>query len=341
MSSTGTRVLLVLAALVIVIAGLKAASALIVPLLMALFIAIITLPFMLWLTGKGAPKWAALGLILLVLASVILTVGSLISSSVDQFSALLPTYENKLRTTITLLSDWAARHQLTRFTGGEFTIVDPKAAARIIGGLVGSVGRIVGDSLLIFFIVMFLLVEASTIPTKIRAILSDPDTTLERLSEFLSAVKQYLVIKSLTSLITGVVVTAWLFFLGVDFAVLWGSIAFFMNFVPFVGSIIAAVPVVFLAFLDAGVQDALLVAAGFLAINLVVGNLIEPRFMGRGLGLSTLVVFLSLLFWGWVFGPVGMFLSVPLTMLVKIALESDPRSRWIAILLSSGTLARQ
>jgi predicted PurR-regulated permease PerM len=326
---------------VIVIAGLKAASALIVPLLMALFIAIITLPFMLWLTGKGAPKWAALGLILLVLASVILTVGSLISSSVDQFSALLPTYENKLRTTITLLSDWAARHQLTRFTGGEFTIVDPKAAARIIGGLVGSVGRIVGDSLLIFFTVMFLLVEASTIPNKIRAILSDPDTTLERLSEFLSAVKQYLVIKSLTSLITGVVVTAWLFFLGVDFAVLWGSIAFFMNFVPFVGSIIAAVPVVFLAFLDAGVQDALLVAAGFLAINLVVGNLIEPRFMGRGLGLSTLVVFLSLLFWGWVFGPVGMFLSVPLTMLIKIALESDPRSRWIAILLSSGTLPRQ
>ncbi len=341
MSSTGTRVLLVLAALVIVIAGLKAASALIVPLLMALFIAIITLPFMLWLTGKGASKWAALGLILLVLASVILTVGSLISSSVDQFSALLPTYENKLRTTITLLSDWAARHQLTRFTGGEFTIVDPKAAARIIGGLVGSVGRIVGDSLLIFFTVMFLLVEASTIPNKIRAILSDPDTTLERLSEFLSAVKQYLVIKSLTSLITGVVVTAWLFSLGVDFAVLWGSIAFFMNFVPFVGSIIAAVPVVFLAFLDAGVQDALLVAAGFLAINLVVGNLIEPRFMGRGLGLSTLVVFLSLLFWGWVFGPVGMFLSVPLTMLIKIALESDPRSRWIAILLSSGTLPRQ
>ncbi len=341
MSSTGTRVLLVLAALVIVIAGLKAASALIVPLLMALFIAIITLPFMLWLTGKGASKWAALGLILLVLASVILTVGSLISSSVDQFSALLPTYENKLRTTITLLSDWAARHQLTRFTGGEFTIVDPKAAARIIGGLVGSVGRIVGDSLLIFFTVVFLLVEASTIPNKIRAILSDPDTTLERLSEFLSAVKQYLVIKSLTSLITGVVITAWLFFLGVDFAVLWGSIAFFMNFVPFVGSIIAAVPVVFLAFLDAGVQDALLVAAGFLAINLVVGNLIEPRFMGRGLGLSTLVVFLSLLFWGWVFGPVGMFLSVPLTMLIKIALESDPRSRWIAILLSSGTLPRQ
>ena len=341
MSSTGTRVLLVLAALVIVIAGLKAASALIVPLLMALFIAIITLPFMLWLTGKGASKWAALGLILLVLASVILTVGSLISSSVDQFSALLPTYENKLRTTITLLSDWAARHQLTRFTGGEFTIVDPKAAARIIGGLVGSVGRIVGDSLLIFFTVMFLLVEASTIPNKIRAILSDPDTTLERLSEFLSAVKQYLVIKSLTSLITGVVVTAWLFFLGVDFAVLWGSIAFFMNFVPFVGSIIAAVPVVFLAFLDAGVQDALLVAVGFLAINLVVGNLIEPRFMGRGLDLSTLVVFVSLIFWGWVFGPVGMFLSAPLTMLVKIALENDPRSRWIAILLSSGTLPRQ
>ena len=341
MSSIGTRVLLVLASLVIVIAGLKAASTIIVPLLMALFIAIITTPLMLWLTDKGVPKWAALGFILLVLATFILTVGSLISSSVDQFSSLLPAYENKLRTTITLLSDWASHHLLTEFTGTEFTVVDPKAAAKIIGGLVSSLGRIVGDSLLIFFTVLFLLVEASTIPTKIRAILSDHDTTLERLSEFLNAVKQYLVIKSLTSLITGVIVTAWLFFLGVDFAVLWGSIAFFMNFVPYVGSIIAAVPVVFLAFLDAGVQDALLVAVGFLAINLVVGNLIEPRFMGRGLGLSTLVVFVSLIFWGWVFGPVGMFLSAPLTMLVKIALENDPRSRWIAILLSSGSLRRQ
>ena len=341
MSSTGTRVLLVLASLVIVIAGLKAASTIIVPLLMALFIAIITTPLMLWLTDKGLPKWGSLGLILLVLATFILTIGSLISSSVDQFSALLPAYENKLRTTITLLSDWASRHHLTEFTGAEFTVVDPKAAAKIIGGLVSSLGRIVGDSLLIFFTVLFLLVEASTIPTKIRAILSDPDTTLERLTEFLSAVKQYLVIKSLTSLITGVTVTAWLFFLGVDFAVLWGSIAFFMNFVPYVGSIIAAVPVVFLAFLDAGVQEALLVAIGFLSINLVVGNLIEPRFMGRGLGLSTLVVFVSLIFWGWVFGPIGMFLSAPLTMLVKIALENDPRSRWIAILLSSGTRQRQ
>ena len=114
-----------------------------------------------------------------------------------------------------------------------------------------------------------------------------------------------------------------------------------MNFVPYVGSIIAAVPVVFLAFLDAGAQEALLVAIGFLSINLVVGNLIEPRFMGRGLGLSTLVVFVSLIFWGWVFGPIGMFLSAPLTMLVKIALENDPRSRWIAILLSSGTRQQQ
>jgi len=341
MSSTGTRVLLVLASLVIVIAGLKAASTIIVPLLMALFIAIITTPLMLWLTDKGVPKWAALGFILLALATFILTIGSLISSSVDQFSALLPSYENKLRTTIMLLGDWASRHQLVEFTGAEFTVVDPKAAAKIIGGLVSSLGRIVGDSLLIFFTVLFLLVEASTIPTKIRSILSDPDTTLERLTDFLSAVKQYLVIKSLTSLITGVAVTAWLFLLGVDFAVLWGSIAFFMNFVPYVGSIIAAVPVVFLAFLDAGVQDALLVAIGFLAINLVVGNLIEPRFMGRGLGLSTLVVFVSLIFWGWVFGPIGMFLSAPLTMLVKIALENDPRSRWIAILLSSGTQRKQ
>jgi len=108
-----------------------------------------------------------------------------------------------------------------------------------------------------------------------------------------------------------------------------------MNFVPYIGSIIAAIPAVTLALLDAGPVIALSVAAGFVAVNIVVGNVLEPRYMGKGLGLSTLVVFLSLLFWGWIFGPVGMFLSTPLTMIVKIALENDPRSRWISVLLSA------
>jgi AI-2 transport protein TqsA len=137
------------------------------------------------------------------------------------------------------------------------------------------------------------------------------------------------------SLMTGLLVGAWVYLLGIDYPVLWGLLAFFFNFVPNIGSIIAAVPAVLLALLQYDLTRALLTAAGYLAINLVLGNLVEPRIMGKGLGLSTLIVFISLVFWGWVLGPIGMLFSVPLTMVVKIVLENFDQTRWVAILLSA------
>ena len=114
---------------------------------------------------------------------------------------------------------------------------------------------------------------------------------------------------------------------------LWGLLAFLLNYVPNIGSVIAAVPAVLFAAVQLGPGAALWAAAGYLVMNVAVGSILEPRFMGRGLGLSALVVFLSLVFWGWVLGPVGMFLSVPLTMMIKIALDSHPDTHWIAVLL--------
>jgi AI-2 transport protein TqsA len=124
-----------------------------------------------------------------------------------------------------------------------------------------------------------------------------------------------------------------LFVIGVDYPIMWGMLAFAFNFIPNIGSIIAAVPAVLLAVVQLGPGSALEAAACYVAINMVVGNVIEPRFMGKGLGLSTLVVFLSLLFWGWVFGPIGMLLSVVLTMTLKMLLESSEETRWMALLL--------
>ena len=139
----------------------------------------------------------------------------------------------------------------------------------------------------------------------------------------------------MVSLVTGLLAGTWLYILGVDHFLLWGVLAFLFNYIPNIGSIIAAVPAVLMALVQYGGGEAGLVALGFVVINTVMGNVVEPRFMGRGLGLSTLVVFLSLIFWGWLLGSVGMLLSVPLTMIVKIALESREESRWLAILLSS------
>lgn len=166
-----------------------------------------------------------------------------------------------------------------------------------------------------------------------KAGLRAPDSSLARLRSVLDNINRYMVLKTLMSLLTGGLIWGWLWYLGLDFAPLWALVAFLFNYVPTIGSIIAAIPAVLLALVQLDVQSALWIAFGYLVVNAVVGAMIEPRFMGQGLGLSTLVVFVSLVFWGWVLGPVGMFLSVPLTMVLKIALDANPQTRPIAIML--------
>jgi AI-2 transport protein TqsA len=334
-SSTGTQVLLVLASLTVVIAGLKAASSIVVPLLMAIFLAIISAAMLQWLQRRGLPLWAAMTLVLLLLASTLVTLGSLIGASINQFSSALPRYEVQLNSLITQATAWLGGLGIRLPAGGVAELFDPAGAAKLLGRLLSGFGGLLANSMLIILTVLFLMVESTSLPEKLRSISQNPDKTLGDLAAFMKSVNHYLVIKAVMSLITGLAIAIYLTILGIDFAIVWGSLAFFMNFVPYIGSIIAAIPAVTLALLDAGPVVALSVAAGFVVANVIVGNVLEPRYMGKGLGLSTLVVFLSLLFWGWVFGPVGMFLSTPLTMIVKIALENDPRSRWISVLLSA------
>ena len=334
-SSTGTQVLLVLASLTVVIAGLKAASSIVVPLLMAIFLAIISAAMLQWLQRRGLPLWAAMTLVLLLLASTLVTLGSLIGASINQFSSALPRYEAQLSSLITQATAWLGGLGIKLPAGGVTELFDPAGAAKLLGRLLSGFGGLLANSMLIILTVLFLMVESTSLPEKLRSISQNPDKTLGDLATFMKSVNHYLVIKAAMSLITGLAIALYLTILGVDFAIVWGSLAFFMNFVPYIGSIIAAIPAVTLTLLDAGPVVALSVAAGFVVVNVIVGNVLEPRYMGKGLGLSTLVVFLSLLFWGWVFGPVGMFLSTPLTMIVKIALENDPRSRWISVLLSA------
>ena len=180
-----------------------------------------------------------------------------------------------------------------------------------------------------------MLLEASGLPRKLLALSGGSPLLMEQAERIRDAINRYMSLKTALSILTGLLVTLLLRALGVDYAILWGLLATFFNFVPNIGSIIAAVPAVLLALIQFGPSTALLTAGGYLIINVSIGNFLEPRIMGRGLGLSTLVVFLSLVFWGWVLGPVGMLLSVPLTMIVKITLENFEQTHWIAVLLSA------
>ncbi len=158
---------------------------------------------------------------------------------------------------------------------------------------------------------------------------------MEYLGSIAQSIRHYMGIKTLIGLMTGVLIWTWLTLVGVDYAVLWALIAFLFNYIPNIGSIIAGVPAVLFSLVQLGLGSALWTTGGYVAINMLIGNVVEPKIMGKGMGLSTLVVFLSLIVWGFVLGTVGMFLSVPLTMTLKIILQQNPRTRWIAILLGT------
>jgi AI-2 transport protein TqsA len=339
--ASASQILLTIAAFVVVIAGMRAAVTIVVPFLLAAFIAIISAPPLFWLHRKGLPIWLAL----IIVISGVLLIGFLISglvgSSIKDFSDDLPAYEAKLRALITGVVTWLESHKIDTAGLAVTKLFDTEAAMKLVAGGLNSLGQVLANGLLILMIVIFILIEALSFPVKLHTIFGDEKNALENFDKFINTVKQYMAIKSWMSLATGISVFILLAVVGVNYAVLWGLLAFFLNYVPNIGSIIAAIPAVLLALIQLGFVKSVIVAAGFVIINLLVGNVIEPRFMGRGLGLSTLVVFLSLIFWGWVLGPVGMLLSVPLTMTAKIALDSREETRWIAILLGPEITAKK
>ena len=200
--------------------------------------------------------------------------------------------------------------------------------------LLAELGSALSNIVLILLTVAFILFEASSFPVKLRAVLGDPQQVFPQFTRFVGDIERYMAIKTLISLATGILIGIWLAILGVDFPVLWGFLAFLLNYVPSVGSTIAAVPAVLLAFIQLGIGRAAMAASGFMAVNFILDNVIETRLMGRRLGLSTLVVFLSLIFWGSLLGPVGMVLCIPLTMTLKFACENNKSTRWIAVLLA-------
>ena len=190
---------------------------------------------------------------------------------------------------------------------------------------------------LLLMTVAFMLLEVTQLPYKIEQLSDDPGKGMANVQRALDSVTRYLVIKTLISVVTGLAVWALLAFIGVRFAFLWGMLAFALNYIPNIGSFIAAIPPIIQTFLFNGVSDGIMVTGGYILINVIFGSIIDPKILGRGLGLSTLVVFISLIFWGWLMGPVGMLLSVPLTIVLKIALEPTAAGHKIAILLGDGT----
>ncbi|PCJ84553.1 MAG: hypothetical protein COA54_13350 [Thiotrichaceae bacterium] len=335
--SSASRALIVAAAVIVVIAGLKQSAPLIVPFLLAVFIAVISFPLMCKLQLIGIPKGLSLLAVILLVLSIGVGVALLVGSSVTDFSRMLPVYQEKISLQWIQLLQWLSDHGISV---GETlkSVINPGAAMGLVSSILKGFGNVLTNSFLIILTVIFILIEAAGLTQKFLSLnkngaIDSGDEVPAFSQVFVEKVRNYMSMKTIISMITGLVIGVALWMIGVDYPVLWGVLAFMLNFVPNIGSIIAAVPAILLTVVQLGISQALLVAGVFVAVNIIVGSVIEPKYMGKGLGLSTLVVFVSLVFWGWVLGPVGMLLSVPLTITLKLALDSKPETLWLGHLL--------
>lgn len=333
MNSKPVQIILVLAACVIVIAGMRAAAALLVPFLLSAFLAVVFAPVLNWLIARKIPTALALVIVILGILLLGLIIGAVVGTSVNDFMDKLPEYQSRLETLTASVVLWLDRFGINIADHMVLENFNLGSVMSMVGKLLSGLGNMLANAFMIILTVIFILLEASFIPDKLRAAFGKRENGFPGLREWLDSVKQYMFIKTWISLATGICVGLGLWIIGVDFPVLWGLLAFILNYIPNIGSIIAAVPAILLTIVQLGPVEALIVGAVYIFVNAVFGNVVEPKFMGKGLGLSTLVVFVSLVFWGWVLGPVGMLLSVPLTVTVKIALHSSKDTEWLAILL--------
>lgn len=340
--NTGERWLFNLAAFVVVIAGIKTASPIIVTLLVALFVALVCAPLSIGLQRRGLPTVVAVLIVLFLLLSLIAGLSAVVGGSVNAFRAAIPAYEARLAEQLQSLWILAASYDIPIDPDQLRQSVNASGIFSLLSNLLTALGGLLTNGFLILLIVVFILMEAASMPEKVRvAFQRDEREPFLAFAQFMTHLNKYLAIKTLVSAMTGVIAAVWLLYLGVDFPLVLGLLAFLLNYIPTLGSIIAAVPAVMLAFMQFGPGVAGLTALGYVAINVGLGNVLEPRLQGRGLGLSPMVVFLSLIFWGWLLGLVGILLAIPLTMTAKLAFEETPRYQWLAILLGPERPARK
>jgi AI-2 transport protein TqsA len=329
------RSFLVIAALVIIIAGIREARVIVAPVIVAAFVAITLYPAVLQLQKYRIPSTLSVLIVVFGILVIGVGIGIMAGKSVDMFAERIPMYEQRLRNETVRILQYTQEMGIEIPEKGVLSMIEPGTAFAIVANLVREFGNLLANALLVLLVTTFMLLEVAGIPARFKRALGYLDSDFLWFGDFTRTLHRYLAIKTIVSFGTGLCVTGWLWFLGVDFPILWGLLAFMLNYVPNIGSFIAAIPPLILTILQLGWGSALLVALGYLVINVSLAMILEPRFLGYGLGIPTLMVFFSMLFWGWILGVIGVFLSVPLTMTVLIALKSKPETRWITLLLGS------
>ncbi len=329
------------ASFIVIIAGVKIASEIVVILFLAIFISSIFSSLLRFLQKKSIPKFLSYFFILLIILFIGLMLAYVINISLKDFITNLPIYEEKFKNLILNLIHISLNYD---FKIDKTQIMESLNFSSFFGlttNVIGGISTFLSKLLLVTIGVAFILAESKSFQMKLKVIFRNNAKKLERFNLFSYNIQKYFVVKSFTSFLTGFIVAIMLSFFGVDYPILWGVIAMLFNFVPVVGSIIASIPAILLAVMNLDINTTIWVTILYVVINISISNILEPKLMGRELGLSPLVIFFSLIFWGYILGIVGMFLAVPITMTLKIAFDSNTSTHWIGILMSDLTRKKE
>lgn len=328
-----TRVALIAACVAIVIAGVRSASSIIAPFLLAAFVAGVSLPMLDWLRRLGARTAVAIVAVVTLNAAVLSFFGWIVLESFTELRHALPSYVNRWQELETATRANLATLGIDPGPGYYASLAQPERLLELATAAALNLTSALSLGLLILLYLVFMLAESVAFPDKWRTMFGHESQGIDDAATVLKQVQRYLVLKTAISLATGTAIGVGAHLLGVDFALLWGFLAFVLNFIPSIGSFIAAVPAVIIALLQFGPGRALGLAAIYLGVNVILGNFADPILVGRQLRLSPIVVLMSLVFWGWTLGITGLFLAVPLTIALRIVMQgSSSLSRYAALM---------
>jgi predicted PurR-regulated permease PerM len=335
------RPLLIAAGLTIVLAAVKLAAPVLTPLILAITLAIAFHPMSERLARRGIPPWIAAAFTTVAILLAVLSVGALLIRAAADLAVSLPDYVKLFEHTRGDLAAWFAERRLGQ-TAQAVESFGMGSGRGMLEGFVAGLNGVVQGLVLVVVLTLFLQLEGPRLVRRIVRHTAGPGDA-GRGERALSDVQRYLMVKGALSAANGILLGAWCAIWGVDSPLAWGVLAFVLNFVPVIGSVVAAVPPVLLSLASAGMGPAFGVAAGYIAVNLAVDNFMEPKIMGRTSGLSPLAIVLAMAFWGFLLGPVGALLSVPLTGAARLACERVPELEWVAVLVAAdgeGSLVR-
>jgi len=354
----GNNVLLSLACVVVILAGLKMASQICIPIAMGVFLGVLSLPILNFLNHKcKMPRNLAVLSTVVIDLLMIGTMIYVVSGVIPEVQRNAPKYAEKLKGRASEYSIAIDQHleKMERWTklgnndeGALRSIPtfkemfnrywDTERFVALIGqtDIVGRFTSLASKTVFVIILMSFFLAESRRFALNVDEVLRQRGPDLRRFQNSSKDIQNYLLLKSAVSFGTGLLAWGGCTLMNVEFALLWGLVAFVLNFIPVIGSIVAGIPPVLLALIMQGFWPAVIVLSIYLAINMTLGNVLEPKLLGDSFGISTIVVILSVLTWGFIWGGAGMFLAVPLTMMVKVILDNTPELRWISTLISSG-----